>query len=83
MVKQDYVSYLLRLWWTDDGEHEDWRASLQDTRTGERRAFARLDDLLAYLRQRMTSARLPRAADESEGSMPSPGGAIPLDAERD
>jgi hypothetical protein len=44
-----YRSYLLRLWRVREGE-EDWRASLESARTGERRGFANLDALFAYVR---------------------------------
>jgi hypothetical protein len=73
MVKQDYLSYLLRLWWAGKGERDGWRASLQDASTGERKSFASLDDLLLYLRQRMASAHLPEATVENDGSMPGHG----------
>ena len=56
----DYLSFLLRLWRMSGGEgaqHDAeatvWRASLQDTLTSERVNFSSLDDLVAYLRQRM------------------------------
>ena len=48
--QSDYRSYLLRLWREDD-EDNGWRASLESSRTGERRGFARLDDLFGFLRQ--------------------------------
>lgn len=49
--KTRYVSYLLRLWETSDGEHAIWRASLECPGTGERHGFADIEALLAYLRQ--------------------------------
>jgi hypothetical protein len=54
MVKEqpDYVSYLLRLWREGSGEQEIWRASLEITRTGELMAFANLNELFDYLRER-------------------------------
>ena len=39
----NYCSYLLRLW--RENEAAPWRASLEDAHTGERRNFARLQDL--------------------------------------
>ncbi len=55
--QSDYVSYLLRLWREGDSEQEAiWRASLESTRTGERRAFASLDELFDYLRERTDMA---------------------------
>jgi hypothetical protein len=56
--RPDYLSYLLRLWQVSgDGEPPDmgrkaiWRASLESTRTGERRGFASLDELFDFLRE--------------------------------
>ena len=45
-----YRSFMLRLWRGDDGDASQWRASLQDSRTGERIGFASLENLMAYLR---------------------------------
>jgi hypothetical protein len=39
----NYFSYLLRVWRENDTA--PWRASLEDAHTGERRNFARLQDL--------------------------------------
>lgn len=51
MVKaQGYLSYMLRLWQTGEGNVAGWRASVHVIATGERRAFASLDELVAYLR---------------------------------
>ena len=44
----DYHAFLLRLWCGGDGA--GWRASLQAPGDAERRGFADLDDLMAYLR---------------------------------
>jgi hypothetical protein len=45
-----YRAYLLRLWQADcaDGRIV-WRAALEDARTGERRGFADLSRLFAFL----------------------------------
>jgi hypothetical protein len=51
--RSDYVSYLLRLWREGDSGQEAWRASLESTRTGERRAFASLNELFDFLRERI------------------------------
>jgi hypothetical protein len=42
----NYRVYLLRLWRVTDAQ---WRASLEDPHTGERQAFATLEQLLEYL----------------------------------
>ena len=47
--QQRYLSYLLRLWQTSDGEKQIWRASLESPGTGERRGFASLADLFDFL----------------------------------
>ena len=51
--EQDYLAYLLRLWRIGKGEDARWRASLQDPHTGQRMEFASLDDVVAFLKQRM------------------------------
>jgi hypothetical protein len=45
----EYQAYLLRLW--RENEADPWRASLENTHTGERRSFASLPSLLLYLEQ--------------------------------
>ena len=47
--RQRYLSYLLRLWQTDDGEEHIWRASLQSPGSEERRGFGSLEDLYEFL----------------------------------
>jgi hypothetical protein len=54
--KSDYLSYLLRLWRVENHEAPSadkavWRASLESARTGERKTFASLDDLVDFLRE--------------------------------
>ena len=49
--QRSYLSYLLRLWETESGGEEVWRASLEDPRTGERKGFANLTDLFTFLEQ--------------------------------
>lgn len=44
-----YHSYLLRLWCTEQTEWGCWRASLEDSHTGERIGFASLEELFAFL----------------------------------
>jgi hypothetical protein len=41
-----YRAYLLRLWHTAEGQ---WRATLEDAHSGERRAFARVEELARFL----------------------------------
>lgn len=49
MAARRYESYLLRLWESDEAGQLVWRASLESSDTGERRGFADLDSLFAYL----------------------------------
>jgi hypothetical protein len=44
-----YLSYLLRLWQTQHEGRLVWRASVESARTGERRGFANLNELYAFL----------------------------------
>ena len=47
--QRGYMAYLLRLWQADEGENAPWRASLQSPQSGERRGFADLAELFAFL----------------------------------
>lgn len=46
-----YLSYLLRLWRSD--ETAPWRASLEDARTHEQHAFAETERLFVFLCEQM------------------------------
>ncbi len=59
-----YLSYLLRLWRAPGGADQPWRASLQDTLTGERTGFADLDVLCAFLQTQIGPCPPP---DEDPG----------------
>ena len=51
-----YRVYLLRLWQADgDNSRPVWRAALEDARSGERRGFADLASLFAFLEQQTGS----------------------------
>ncbi len=63
-----YQSYLLRLWHAPGGAGQPWRASLQDTLSGERQGFADLEALLAYLRDQIEGESAP---EEEPGRRPS------------
>ena len=54
-ASDQYRAFLLRLWRTPDDE---WRASLDDPRTGERLAFASLEACCEYL-LRVSQAGFP------------------------
>jgi len=51
--KKKYRSYLLRLWVDDANGKQAWRISLENPFSGERRGFASLKDLCAYLKKNM------------------------------
>jgi hypothetical protein len=57
-----YLSYLVRLWRSDDAS--PWRASLEDARTHERHAFSEADQLLAFLQEQMQTASSPEEDPE-------------------
>jgi hypothetical protein len=61
--QREHLAYLLRLWRVDNGAEAIWRASLQDVRTGERRGFAGLDEVIAYLRRQLDPPPEPRHHD--------------------
>ena len=66
--KRDYQAYLLRLWRVNTGRGTVWHASLEDSRTGERRGFADLDSLFAFLKEQTTKAD-QLAANKQEGQL--------------
>jgi hypothetical protein len=47
--KSNYLAYLLRLWRED--KNTPWRVSIEDPHTGERRSFANLKALIAFLEE--------------------------------
>ena len=48
-----YFSYLLRVWLAGDSDQPHWRASLEDTHSGERIGFASLEAMWKYLKQQV------------------------------
>ena len=44
-----YLSYMLRLWETSNGERQIWRASLESPGSGQRQGFASLKGLIEFL----------------------------------
>jgi hypothetical protein len=47
----DYRAFLLRLWRVDEVDGVQWRASLEEPNTGERRGFASIERLCAFLEE--------------------------------
>lgn len=62
----DYLSYLLRLWRVSGEEKAVWRASLESPHTGERRGFANLEDLFAFLEQELGHVARGQAAPNAD-----------------
>jgi len=56
--RDSYQAYLLRLWRAQCGGKWQWRASLESRHTGERQAFAGLEQLFAFLGERCDSQTL-------------------------
>lgn len=52
-MSREYSAFLLRLW--RNQSDQPWRASLQDAKSGERKHFADLAQLMAYLEQHGTT----------------------------
>ena len=61
-----YRAYLVRLWQTHRGGQVMWRASVEDTRSGERRAFPDLAHLFAFLEE-VTGGRFADPASGTSG----------------
>ena len=45
----NYCSFLLRMWWAKEEGSQEWRASLENVESGEKRGFTSLEEMLAYL----------------------------------
>ena len=69
MVMHRYVSYLLRMWSTEQGEATCWRASLEDPHTGERFGFASLEELFSFLTEKVEGKNRAES-DSSHSSHP-------------
>ena len=47
----DYVSFLLRLWQSEEDGQPVWRASLESVQTGGKRHFSTVSKLVGYLEE--------------------------------
>ena len=56
--RQDHLAYMLRLWRAEDDAGPVWRASVESPHTGERQAFANVELLIAFLKEK--TGRNPR-----------------------
>jgi hypothetical protein len=72
--KDDYYSFLLRLWRVENGEQKK-RASLENVENGEKNGFASLEELLVYL-AKLTNP-WEETATEGKGSEVQEGGEFP------
>ncbi len=70
MVKS-YRSYLLRLWRASTVAGMVWRGSLEEIPTGERIAFASLEDLLSHLREETEDSSHPERTSSGADGVPS------------
>jgi hypothetical protein len=64
--QRPYLAYLLRLWQIQDKGKIGWRISLENAHTGEKLAFAHLDQLVAFLRERVGQASLANSLDKHD-----------------
>ncbi len=64
--KSDFHAYLLRLWRVNTGHAQVWHASIEDSRTGERKGFADLHGLLLFLEEQISSAGRESANDKGQ-----------------
>ena len=62
-TNSDYRSFLLRLW-IERENNGKWRFSLEDTRTGKRKAFANIEKLIAYLKEIISDGRQEFTSEE-------------------
>ncbi|MEJ2750952.1 MAG: hypothetical protein P8183_24050 [Anaerolineae bacterium] len=69
-----YVSYLLRLWQAEDNGESVWRASLESSQTGQRWAFANLDEALAFLRAQTSELSVNQGGCENLSGRKKDGG---------
>jgi hypothetical protein len=57
--QQRYLAYMLRLWQVSSDGEPIWRASVESPHSGERRGFANLEMLFAFLEEQ-TGGQLKR-----------------------
>ena len=50
--QQRYLAYMLRLWQVSSDRDPIWRASVESPHSGERRGFANLELLFAFLEEK-------------------------------
>ena len=70
-MENRYLAYMLRLWQVGEAEGAVWRASLEDSHSGELHAFASLEALVAFL---AAVTRSQRNSENGVGDGESPPG---------
>ena len=61
----DYHAWLLRMW--RESPYVPWRIALENVSTGERRGFANLEALLAFLQMAVTGEEGDKQTDDVAG----------------
>ena len=61
-----YLSFLLRLWCTDQNGNETWRTSLEDPRTGEQHGFASLGMMVDFLEEQIQAGAEDQQNNQSD-----------------
>lgn len=64
-TQRGYISYLLRLWQAQDNGDWVWRATLECSQTGQRWAFADLNEVLTFLQVQTSDISVDREACEN------------------
>ncbi len=67
--RSNYVSYMLRMWQVNSAGRPVWRASLENTSTGERLGFADPASLLDFL-SRVTQAQPEQTPSSPDARSP-------------
>ena len=64
--QRTYHAYLLRLWRVNSGRATMWHASLEDSHTGERKGFADLKSLCAFLDEQTSHVDQRSASEDGD-----------------
>ncbi len=68
--RRRYLSYMLRLWETSNGERGIWRASLESPGSGQRQGFASLQSLIDFLEMQIEQQRERGDVDDESDQRP-------------
>lgn len=67
-------SFVLRIWWEEQGDNEVWRGWVQHAASGESAYLDRVTDLVAFVEARTGSLSKPASAPEQVGEGGDPTG---------